>query len=70
MIPHQAHPERIAEVSERHRTVLAEEARGRGMTLFEYVGRVGGMPKSEAHVYRDRVRSGSGGPLLTAAYDA
>ena len=64
------YPERIDRLSGHHRTILAEEARDRGMTLLEYVGWVGRMPKSELHVYRDRVRSGSGGSRLAAVYDA
>ncbi|MGG7568790.1 hypothetical protein [Streptomyces sirii] len=64
------HPERIDQVCDHHRAVLAEEARNRGMTLPEYVGWVGAMPKSQLHVYRDRVRSGSGGPRLAEVYDA
>ncbi|MFI6768599.1 hypothetical protein [Streptomyces sp. NPDC050355] len=56
--------------ADHHRAVLAEEARNRRMTLLEYVGWVGRMPQSELHVYRDRVRSGSGGPRPAEVYDA
>ncbi|MET9657776.1 hypothetical protein [Streptomyces sp. NPDC006510] len=70
LIRTRVHPEHIGEISDHHRTILTEEARGRGMTLLEYVGWVGRMPKSELHVYRDQVRSGSGGPRLAAVYDA
>lgn len=62
--------ERIDRLSDHHRAILTEEARDRRMTLLEYVGWVGRMPKSELHVYRDQVRSGSGGPRLPDVYDA
>ncbi|MFI0410320.1 hypothetical protein [Actinomadura sp. 3N508] len=64
------HPERIDRLSDHHRAILEEEASGRGMTLIEYAGWVGRMPRSELHVYRDRVRSGVGGPRLAEVYDA
>lgn len=62
--------ERIDRISDHHRAILTEEASARRMTLLEYVGWVARMPKSELHVYRDQVRSGSGGPRLPEVYDA
>lgn len=70
LIRMKVYPERIDRLSDDHGAILTEEARDRGMTLLEYVGWVGRMPKAELHVYRDRVRSGSGGPRLAAVYDA
>jgi hypothetical protein len=71
LIRTKVYPERVDRLSDHHqRAILTEEARDRGMTLLEYVGWVGRMPKSELHVYRDRVMSGSGGPRLAAVYDA
>ncbi|MEU0396894.1 hypothetical protein ABZ208_29705 [Streptomyces sp. NPDC006208] len=63
LIRTKVYPERIDQISDHHRA--SSSRRDRGMTLLEYVGWVGRMPKSELHVYRDRVMSGSGGPRCT-----
>ncbi|WP_329580252.1 hypothetical protein [Streptomyces sp. NBC_01361] len=63
-------PERIDWLEDHQRAILTEDARDRGMTLFEYVGWVCRLPDSELHVYRDRVMEGSGGARLAAVYDA
>ncbi|MEE1810139.1 hypothetical protein [Streptomyces sp. BE133] len=62
--------ERVDWLEDHQRAILTEDARGRGMTLLEYVGWVCRMPDAELHVYRDRVMAGSGGPRLAAVYDA
>ncbi|MGP3990178.1 hypothetical protein [Streptomyces sp. 3N207] len=70
LIRTKVHPERVDLLEDHIKSILSEEARDRGMTLFEYVGWVARMPDSELHVYRDRVMSGSGGPRLAVVYDA
>ena len=55
-------------LSDDNRSLLAEEARDRGMTLPQYYGWVGRMPTSELHVYRDRIMAGSAGERLNRLY--
>ncbi|NYS17316.1 hypothetical protein HFP43_00605 [Streptomyces sp. SJ1-7] len=62
--------ERVEWIEDPERAVLIEDARGRGMTLSEYVGWVCRLSDSELHVYRDRVMNGSGGPSLASVYNA
>lgn len=52
------------------RVLVAEEARGRGMTVPQYLTWVGSMPKSELHVYRDQIMAGNAGERMTALYSA
>ncbi|GAA4637389.1 hypothetical protein GCM10023196_091000 [Actinoallomurus vinaceus] len=70
LIRWRVHPERVDYLEDHQRAILTEDARGRGMTLLEYVGWVGRMPDSELHVYRDQIMAGNGGPRLAAVYDA
>ena len=64
------HPERARHLRDDDRSLLAQEARDQGMTLLEYIGRVGRMTQPELYVYRDQIAAGNVGAHQISVYDA